>query len=553
MENNEKFTFELSLSVLNHLGRHLYRSFVTILGEAISNSWDAEAKNVRIYIDRKNNSFVIVDDGDGMTTEDFQGKFLNIGYTKRKALGETSGSGRPFIGRKGIGKLALLSCAEKITVASKTKETSFIGGTINNPGLDEAINDGLKPEKYPLEKLDLEKLEPYISKDYEKGTIIFFENIKGGIKNTLGLIKKIIALYFRFSLLDKDFKIFIDNEEITYKNLETLSEKTQFLWLINKIDDPYLTDLLKRKDETLKEIKELSVPSSITGFVASVKHYKDLGIMNLEEKVGIDLFVNGRLRERDILKHISKSRLVESYLYGQIHYNELDEKEIDRFTSSREGITPDDEKYQNFLTEIDEKILKIVIKDWDDWRRKHRDTGDPENLTITPKQRKSEELFNVVSEEYTLPKESENHKLVRGWVNNLGEDAAFNFTSYAECFISENLIRKFIEEKPVTISLEAQEEINKFKIKETANKNKGNISIDIRQNNSDISYLSMDGLAYLVDKRDPITEACLARDANEYKPMRDAIAHTALLTNEAKSKLSSVYENIKSRVRTLLS
>ena len=63
----------------------------------------------------------------------------------------------------------------------------------------------------------------------------------------------------------------------------------------------------------------------------------------------------------------------------------------------------------------------------------------------------------------------------------------------------------------------------------------------------------MDDLAYLVDKKDPLKEACLARDANEYKPIRDAVAHTALLTDVAKTKLSTVRENIKGRVKTILS
>ena len=82
--SEDKFTFEISLSVLNHLGRNLYRSFMTVLGEAISNSWDADAKDVWIYIDRENDNLVIKDNGDGMTREDFQKKFLKIGYTKRK-------------------------------------------------------------------------------------------------------------------------------------------------------------------------------------------------------------------------------------------------------------------------------------------------------------------------------------------------------------------------------------------------------------------------------------------------------------------------------------
>ena len=62
----------------------------------------------------------------------------------------------------------------------------------------------------------------------------------------------------------------------------------------------------------------------------------------------------------------------------------------------------------------------------------------------------------------------------------------------------------------------------------------------------------MDGLANLVDKRDRMKDACLARDASQYKPIRDALAHTALLTDEAKTKLTTVYGNIKERIRTLL-
>ena len=110
MEDNKPFTFNISLSVLNDLGRNLYRSFITVLGEAISNSWDADAKNVWIDFDRKSNNFVIKDDGDGMTRDDFQNKFLKSDILRERAEVRYPPKGRPYIGRKGIGKLALLSC-----------------------------------------------------------------------------------------------------------------------------------------------------------------------------------------------------------------------------------------------------------------------------------------------------------------------------------------------------------------------------------------------------------------------------------------------------------
>src|SRR3954465_12850351 len=100
MESKAPFPFVISLSVLDHLGRNLYRSFATVLGEAISNAWDADAKKVEIFIYKQKNTFYIKDDGIGMTATDFQTKFLKIGYSKRKKGVTTSASGRPFIGRK---------------------------------------------------------------------------------------------------------------------------------------------------------------------------------------------------------------------------------------------------------------------------------------------------------------------------------------------------------------------------------------------------------------------------------------------------------------------
>jgi hypothetical protein len=139
-------------------------------------------------------------------------------------------------------------------------------------------------------------------------------------------------------------------------------------------------------------------------------------------------------------------------------------------------------------------------------------------------------------------------------MDDLSEDAKFNFESYAECFVSENLVRRYVKEKRIKLSPEAKTEAKTRKTNEMANKNKGNISIKIRRTGDELSYLSMDYLAHLVDAGDKTKkDARLIRDADEFKPMRDAVAHTALLTDEAKNKLTTVRENIKARVKTLLS
>ncbi|OJW77580.1 MAG: DNA mismatch repair protein [Bacteroidetes bacterium 46-16] len=543
------FTFNISLSVLNHLGRNLYRNFITVLGEAISNSWDADAKNVWIYIDRDRDTLIVKDDGDGMTSEDFQKKFLKIGYSKRKDGKDKTDNNRPFIGRKGIGKLALLSCAKRIHVISKTSSTSFVGGVIDNGGLDKAIDDDLTPQEYPLENLDLTVFNQYQT-NLEHGTIIFFEQINDGIRNRVEYLRKLIALFFRFSLIDNSFKIYLNNDPITLNELNDLSQSTQFVWQINSIDDPYLKDKISATSKHIMQYKKVTSSFQISGFIASVERPSQLKIRQTTETVTVDLYVNGRLREKDLLKHIPSTRVVESYLYGQIHFNALD-GEKDRFTSSREGVISDDLLFTSFLEELN-SIVRSIMTDWDTWRTALNQDGDPDNTRMTRKERKSKELFNTVVDEFIPPTTSQNRHIVDEWVNSLSEDAQFNVSSYAECFVCENLLRKFIKERNVTISNEAKGEFNTRKDNEEMNKNKANISFEIRNNANDLHYLSMDYLANLADMHKEHKMTALSRDAIMYKPIRDAMAHTAILTPIAKQSLSLTFENIKARVKKLL-
>jgi len=546
MPNNE-FTFEISLSVLDHLGRNLYRSFATVLGEAISNSWDADAKNVWVYIDKEKNSFFIKDDGAGMTALDFQNKFLKIGYSKRREGNIASPGGRPYIGRKGIGKLALLSCADKIHVISKIEGAKYVGGIIDNSGLDQAITDDLTPGQYKLGKLNLSIFAPYTD-GHEKGTIVYFENIKDGIRNSLDFLKKIIALYFRFSLLDNSFNIFIDDEKVTLDDLNDLAEKTEFLWRINDLNDPYIKEKLTK----LKELtKDINMAAGVKGFIASVSKPRDLKVIGTDERVSVDLFVNGRLRERDVLKHIPTARLAENYFYGQIHFDGLDD-ERDRFTTSREGIIAEDPKYKKFLENLKSKISEI-LEDWDKWRIKNRQEGDAESERISQKERASVGLYNAVSGEYEPPEDSENRIMVNGWVDELREDAAFNFESYAESFVSENLVRNYMRQKSISLDAEAKQEVQRWKRKESTGKRRGNLSIDIRQSNDDLFYLDMEHLVKLADTPPDGYPDHLQTDEKQFTPIRDAVMHTSCLTGEAKRKLTTIYENIKARIKRLLS
>lgn len=546
----KQYNFNISLSVLNHLGRNLYRNFITVLGEAISNSWDADAHNVYITIDRKERILIVRDDGEGMNDDDFQNKFLKIGYSKRKDKSTHTNSGRPYIGRKGIGKLALLSCAQTITVLTKKRGVELVGGIIDNAGLDDAIGNDMSSNEYNLGEPDEAIIASYGEQLGEEGTVILFQDLKDSIRNRVEYITKLVALYFRFSLKDPEFNIHINGKLITIEELNSIKNKTQFVWILNGMEDPYIRDsnfnFLKSKDMSLEN-------KTIKGFIASVEKPSDIKISGTDEKLTIDLYVNGRLREKDILRHIPIARIVQSYLYGQVHFDSLDD-DVDRFTSSREGVVPDDPKFKEVLGLLDE-VIKTVIDDWDVWRTEINEDGDAENLRMTKKQRKSKELFNVVVEEFR-PSGGNNasRKKVDDWIKEIREDAEFNLSSYGECFVSENLLRKYIREKKIAIPRKIQKRLdNEWKPKAENAKGSANISFEIREDNSDLSYMDMDSLASLADNEtDKIKKASLRRDATEYKPIRDALSHTSRLTKDAKTRLNATYENIKARIIVLL-
>jgi len=560
MEN--KFNFNISLSVLNQLGRNLYRTFPTVLGEAISNSWDANAENVYIVIDRKNNRFWIKDDGCGMDKIDFQEKFLKIGHSKRRGGEMLSPDpySRPYIGNKGIGKLALLSCASRVSIISRKKMANgYVGGVIDNAGLDKAIVDDLEPHDYSLEIVN-DKLFTEIKKGHKSGTIICFESIHDDVQRTDDFLKKVIALYFRFSLLDPRFRIYLDNELITVEALEQLATKTEFLWLINgKKEDAYV-DLLYKKINS-DDIVNISMSSKVTGFIASVAEPKDRNIHSTGEKVGVDLFVNGRIRETDILRHIPTARIAENYLYGQIHFDLLDSDGKDRFIASREGVLNNDPLYKDFLQELKTTIGNILGK-WNELRDKRNCDGE-----LDSKYKKAKSLTRDVIKDYiTGNRETDN------FIKDLTEDGTFNVESYIECFIAENLLRRHIRDRNnfpnscTKINPSTNESCLDRDIKEPCEyclykrdytgfkslKDNAKIKISIREDeDSALLYLDYLTMANFIEKNFKKGEQILKNEDKIYTPLRNSVMHTSRLTKEAKTRLRAVFDNIVATIKKL--
>ena len=541
------FQFEISLSVLNHLGRNLYRNFITVIAEAVSNSWDAEAQNVWIDIDKEGNTFSIKDDGLGMTAEDFQEKFLKIGYSKRKDGKKATDGGRPFIGAKGIGKLALLSCAKRVSIYSKTAGTGYVGGVIDNAELDKAIKSDNTADQYPLEQPDFGRIEK-LQQGHEHGTIIVFDGMKEKLRSSPAHIRKMLAMSFKFSLHDKAFKIFVDGTEVSEADLADLAGATEFLWIVNGYTDGYVATLDKLKSPAVPKTTELG----IRGFLATVEKPRHLKITGTDERATVDLIVNGRIREKNILRHIPTQRIVESYLYGQIHFDTMDREGTDPFTSSREGVVEDDIQFQSLMDYLKRDLLPEIIDEWDGLRLDRNLEGDDENNRKTKKERKARDLVNAAKDDYKLEDAAPNKDKVDNWLDALQNDAQYNLQSYIDCFLSENLIRSYLVEKAIPLTTVAAKDAAKWKTIEADNLGKANISWAIRTANDDLYYIEMDGLAIMAEGSKSSTGPSLWLDAVNYKPVRNAVGHTGLLSAAGKTHLNQVFLNFRARIKNLL-
>jgi hypothetical protein len=78
------------------------------------------------------------------------------------------------------------------------------------------------------------------------------------------------------------------------------------------------------------------------------------------------------------------------------------------------------------------------------------------------------------------------------------------------------------------------------------------MNIEIRQTDDDTSYLDMNELSYVADPGQGGNVSSLQSKAKEFRPIRNAVMHTALISDEAKIKLKDVFNDIKARLKELL-
>ena len=372
MSGHHAYTMTVDLSVIESLGINLYSNAAAVISELVANAHDADATLVRIDWKRDNTTVTIVDDGCGMSEKELDERFLVVGYKKRHTEGDKSPRwGRPFMGRKGIGKLSIFSIAREVTVYS-TKAGESNGFKILVEDLEIKIKEGS-----PYHPKVVQVPERY----QNTGTTIVLEQLKTKRADlTAAALRKRLAR--RFDVLDQTprcrggFKIQINDEDITFEDRQEL-KKLEFIW---EFCEKTLPDNVLPRD-----IKRFVLPNgvvnadkgwTVTGWIGTARVPSDL---TEDEEAGSlkNIIVLARKRpiQEGIVEKLDFSRIFGNYVTGQIEADFLDlDGEDDIATSDRQRMIEDDPRVlalQRFLREA----FNTASDTWSDERPKRKARG----------------------------------------------------------------------------------------------------------------------------------------------------------------------------------
>lgn len=364
-----KYTMTISLNVLNHLGIKLYSNVPAVLSEVVANSWDADAENVEIEI--KKDKIVITDDGEGMTLDDINSKYLNVGYERRKDKegAITPKWNRHVMGRKGIGKLSLFSIANTVEVHS-LKDGKKNGLSMSATEIEKSIKKQQEdPNKSGIYNPADVPIRDIILK--ENGTRIILTDLKKSIYKAEIALRKRIAR--RFSIIGSEyhFSVIINKKPVGIEDRDYF-HKIQFLWYYGEESKKFVDFCIPDKInnnyfERSNELPDTDYKGG--GWIGTVEESGDLG--EGEDNLNkIVILVRGKLAQEDILEDFVEGRLFTKYLIGELHadFFDIDDKE-DITTTSRQEIIKDDPRYQSLKKWL-ESELDLIGNSWTDLRNK---------------------------------------------------------------------------------------------------------------------------------------------------------------------------------------
>ena len=335
--DSEKYTMRISRLTIDKLGIQMYDRVSAVLAELIANAYDADAEHVSItlpfgqylakkvqgQVEDRGFEILIEDDGGGMTEQEVNRYYLNVGYNRRVDRDErTPKHRRRVMGRKGIGKLAPFGICHEVEVMSAGGDRTDSGYAVSHLilDLDEILTEKSEHLENPL---------PYHPKpgprdgSYEvaPGTTLVLRCFERRRVPTGEELDRQLAA--RFGLSQSNWSVRLkdstgDNNPI---NLGTLNVDVLSGTRIEVDNRP-----VKLEDQFLP----------VSGWVAYAKDpYKD------EVMAGVRLYARGKIvaqtRDFDIKTGFTGEFKMRSYLTGAIHAEWLD-GDVDFIRTDRQDI-----------------------------------------------------------------------------------------------------------------------------------------------------------------------------------------------------------------------
>ena len=176
----KEINFKPKARLIKILGEQLIKDATVGIIELIKNSYDADATEVKLLFDSVNTGksrIVIRDNGVGMETESFLGKWMNpaSGHKEEQKKNKIrTALGRLPLGEKGVGRFAAQQIGDKLTLISKNNINRKILFAI----VDWTAFDTSEKDLSDI-NIQYEELENHSEfSENETGTILIIENIR---------------------------------------------------------------------------------------------------------------------------------------------------------------------------------------------------------------------------------------------------------------------------------------------------------------------------------------------------------------------------------------
>lgn len=134
-QDKEHVRFSVDAGIINRLGRELVGRAETAISELIKNAYDAEASYAYLVFNdalKPDGSFIIEDDGNGMTYEELINGFMRISSSDKVHNPVSPRYKRKKAGKKGIGRFAAQRLGTQLIIITQTTDSpQAIKATIN--------------------------------------------------------------------------------------------------------------------------------------------------------------------------------------------------------------------------------------------------------------------------------------------------------------------------------------------------------------------------------------------------------------------------------------